>query len=327
MKPPATAEATAPGTAPEPSTARGRTNAKADVPAVSADPREADLSPEERDYLFDIRGYRIIKGALSADQIQRINGWIDSQDIDALEPGQWIGDVQTHTYGAKDGINFQNVIEGGDVFEECIDHPSWFEQCKRYIDQGAHRISIDENFLNIRRSGGFIPVHSGGPLVRFTSNFRNHAGKWAVGQINILMALTDVHVGDGCTTLIPGSHKAHEHHPANHGEGGGGAWARGFSGADVVGMVQAHLDAGDALMFTDAIMHGSLPRTNDGERRVMIYRYAPHLLAKRFNYLPSPELMSRLTPQRKQLVYPTAPRFRPGRTISAEEFEYDPIGG
>ena len=320
MTPPATAEAPALKTAPS------QSDANADVPAVAADPREADLSQQELDYLFDVRGYRIIQGALSQDQLRRINAWVDAQNVDNLEPGQWIGDVQTHTYGAKDGINFQNVIEGGDVFEECIDHPSWFEQCKHYIQQDAHRISIDENFLNIRRSGGFIPIHSGGAHVRFTSTFRNHAGRWAVGQINILMALNDVHAGDGCTTLIPGSHKAHLEHPTEQGESGT-AWGKGLSGADAVGMVQAHLNAGDALMFTDAIAHGSLPRTNDGERRVMIYRYAPHLLAKRFNYLPSPEFMARLTPQRRELVAPTPPRFRPGRTITADEFNYDPIGG
>ncbi len=312
MKPPATAEA------PSAKSDAPTAESQAHVPAVKADPNESRYTQAELDYLFEVRGYRILKGALSPDQLERINNWVDEKDIDNLKPGEWIGNVETHTYGAKDGINFQNVMEGGDVFEECIDHPAWFEQCKRYIQHGGHSISIDENFLNIRQSGGFIPTHSGGATVRFTSNFRNIAGRLAVGQINVLMALTDVHLGDGCTTVVPGSHKAAIDHPAD--DESSSAWANQVSGADSVGMVQAHLDAGDALMFTDAITHGSLPRVNPGQRRVMIYRYAPQLLANRFNYIPSPEFLNRLTPERRKLVLPIPPRFRPDRTITADEF-------
>ncbi|MEL7088714.1 MAG: phytanoyl-CoA dioxygenase family protein, partial [Planctomycetota bacterium] len=185
------------------------------VPVWRDDPRATPDSPAEQDYLFDLQGFTVLRGALSTDQCAAINGFVDAQDLDALEPGQWIGDVETHTYGSKDGINFQNIIEGGPVFEDCIDHPAWFERVKRYIARGHHQITIDENFLNVRRSGGFIPMHSGGDTVRFTSSFRNYCGEWMVGQINILMALTDVGYGDGCTTVIPGSHKAHEPHALN----------------------------------------------------------------------------------------------------------------
>ena len=34
-----------------------------------------------------------------------------------------------------------------------------------------------------------------------------------VGQINVLIALTDIEPGDGPTVLIPGSHKSTEVHP------------------------------------------------------------------------------------------------------------------
>ncbi|MEM6460272.1 MAG: phytanoyl-CoA dioxygenase family protein, partial [Planctomycetota bacterium] len=229
-------------------------------------------------------------------------------------PGRWIGNVETHRYdlSARDGLNFQNIIEGGDVFESCIDHPAWIDRIERYIARESHTAVIDENFLNVRASGGFIPMHSGGAHVRFTSCFRNHAGKWMVGQINVLMALTDVGPGDGCTTVIPGSHKSHEDHPAN---ADGDAWGAGRSGADAVGMVQVHLQAGDALMFTDALTHGSLPRVNPGHRRVMIYRYAPNLLANRFNYVPSDELLARVTDRQRRMIQPQPPRLRPGRTL------------
>ena len=295
------------------------------LPALKADPREQDLSPEQLDYLFDVRGYRIIKGALNADELAEMNAFVDEHPAKDLEPGQWIGNVETHSYGAKDGVNFQNIMEAGGVYSKLIDHPSWLDQVTRYIETEQHKVSIDENFLNVRGKGGFIPIHSGGAMPRFTSFFRNNAGRWCVGQINILMALKDVHHGDGCTTVVPGSHKAQQVHPAEGTEGD--AWARQVSGADAVGMCEVHLDAGDALMFTDAICHGSVPRTTEGERRVCIYRYAPHLLAKRLNFLPDLDWLNSLTERQRNMVSPTPLRMAPGRTLKAEDFEHDAIAG
>lgn len=279
-----------------------------------------ELTDTEQDYLFDLNGFRIIRGALDPDQLAAINGWVDDHDVDALRPGDWIGDVEVHTYGAKDGVNFQNIIEGGPIFEELIDNPKWFDQVSRYIAVGAHHLRIDECFLNIRRSGGFIPIHSGGDNIRFSGLFRWHNGGWAVGQINILMALTDIGPGDGSTTIVPSSHKSDLVHPQRD-------WEAGIGGDQGIGMREVHLNAGDALMFTDALCHGSLPRTNPGERRVLIYRYAPHLLAPRMNYVPSEELIARLTPRRRSVVMPVAPRLRPGRALHSDTFEHNAVGG
>ncbi|MEM0913015.1 MAG: phytanoyl-CoA dioxygenase family protein [Planctomycetota bacterium] len=288
------------------------------VPVWQPDPRAAQ-DRATQDYLFDLHGFTILRGALDDRDLAEINAFVDAHPAESLEPGQWIGDVETHRYGVSDGINFQNIIEGGPVFERLIDHPAWYERVKRYIENGAHHLTIDENFLNVRQSGGFIPMHSGGNTVRFTSCFRNYAGRWMVGQINVLMALADTGYGDGCTTVIPGSHRVVEDHPEDR-HPDGHAYGRGVPASQAAGMVQVHLKAGDALMFTDALTHGSMPRMNPGERRVMIYRYAPHLMAKRFNYIPSPELLARLTDRRCAMVQSQPPRMRPGRVI---EFKHD----
>ncbi|MEM6553393.1 MAG: phytanoyl-CoA dioxygenase family protein [Planctomycetota bacterium] len=304
-----TAAPTHPATA-----AHDQAHPHAHVPVWQPDANAEHFTDAERDYLFDLRGFDIIRGALTHEQLAAINAFVDQNDPEQLDTGHWIGNVETHRYdqSARDGLNFQNIIEAGPAFEACMDHPAWIDRIQRYIAQESHHVVIDENFLNVRASGGFIPIHSGGAHVRFTSCFRNHAGKWMVGQINVLMALTDTKLGDGCTTVIPGSHKSHEEHPALTDD----AWARGISGADAVGMVQVHLNAGDALMFTDAITHGSLPRTNPGARRVMIYRYAPHLLASRFNYIPSDELLGRVTDRQRRMIQPQPPRLRPDRTLT-----------
>jgi len=280
-----------------------------------------NTSEIERDYLFDLYGYRIIKGALSPQEVKRINDWVDAHPASGV--GGWVGDVEAQTYSGHDGINFQHIFEAGGIFEECIDHPSWINDVRRYICNGYHRVSINEAFLNVRGQGGFIGLHSGGHIAAFPHLVRHHTGQWLVGQINILMALTDIGPGDGATTIIPGSHKSHEVHPALRAEGARAGKPQSYDDDVVAGdqleMKEVYLKKGDALMFTDAICHGSSARTNPGHRRVMIYRYSPDMMLTRFNYLPSEELLARLTPARREIIQPVRPRMRPGRIFQAAE--------
>lgn len=277
-----------------------------------------DLSEAEADYLFDIYGYRLLRNVVSADQLARINAWVDRQDRDNLDSGDWVGDCEVHTYGSKDGVNFQNAVAADEpAFQELIDNPKWVDQCRRYIATDAHWLSIDESFLNVRQGGGFIPTHSGGHSVRFTGLFNWHNGKWAVGQINILMALTDIGPGDGGTSLIPASHKSKMEHPAVTELGGQDkAWGAQLNGESTAGMCEVNMKAGDAVMFSDGLCHGSVPRTNPGERRIMVYRYSPHLLANRMGYIPSEEFLAKLTDRQRDIIQPITPKGRPGRTIT-----------
>lgn len=277
-----------------------------------------DLTELEQDYLFDVYGYRILHNVVSPDQLRRVNAWVDVQDRSSLESGDWVGNCEVHTYGTgTDGINFQNIVEADEsVFQELIDNPNWIDQVRRYIETDSHQLSIDETFLNVRQGGGFIPTHSGGDAVRFTGLFDWHNGKWAVGQINVLMALTDIGPGDGGTSLVPASHKARFPHPVNT---KGNAWSQGVGGHETIGMCEVNMKAGDAVMFTDGICHGSVPRINDGERRIMVYRYSPHLLANRMNYIPSDEFMAKLTDAQRAIIQPVLPKGRPGRTLTFEQ--------
>ncbi len=303
------------------------TDALLTLPPVPDPANGRDLSDAEADYLFDVQGYRILRDVLSPLQLEKINGWVDRQDTENLESGDWVGDVEVHTYGAKDGLNFQNVMEADEpVFQDLIDSEAWIDQVRRYIeaDSDQHKLSIDECFLNLRRGGGFIPSHSGGDGVRFTGLFGWQNGKWAVGQINILMALNDIGPGDGGTTLIPGSHKQRLAHPLES-ENGKTMWQQNASGVDTLGMCEVNLQAGDAVMFTDGICHGSMPRVNPGQRRIMVYRYSPQLLANRMNYLPSDEFLAKLTDAQRAIVQPVPPRGRPGRTLTFQKG--DGVGG
>ena len=160
---------------------------------------------------------------------------------------------------------------------------------------------IDDNILNFRLSGEGIGLHNGGKLGISRCQFRYLNGKFHCNQINILIALTDIGPGDGGTVIVPGSHKSNFDYP-DFGQFSMGA--RGKCPSLMRGAIEIHLRAGDALLFVDCCTHGSANRVNDGQRRTAVYRYGPSWGNFRHGYQPSPELLDRLTPERRQIVWP-----------------------
>ncbi len=281
------------------------------------------MEQEQLDYLFDLQGYLILKNAISDEDLNKINDWIDTHWEYVEQPWEpnaedkriprWIGNVETHTYNIENGVNFQNIIEGGDVFQKLIDHPAWINLVRKYIHE-VNGVSIHENFLNVRGPGGFIHIHCGGHVPLSYLTFRQpNTGEWLVGQINVLMALNEIGPGDGAPVLIPGSHKCSEIHPRLKHDGKGIVYD-GYTGkpaGSAFATQEVHLKAGDVVMFTDAITHGSAERTNPGYRRSIVYRYSPRYVRERFDYPHSDGLLARLTPDQRKIIQPMAPRRPP----------------
>ena len=256
-------------------------------------------------YLFDLRGYLHLEGALTNTEIKDLNDCLDT--IPPLKPGEWHGYVHAHEYGDKtSGINYQQIYEAGQPFEKLINHPSWIDKVKHLVggegsfDYHHGPLFIDENLANFREPGEAIGIHSGGypPIMR--NQFRYHGGRFMCGQVNILIALTDIGPRDGGTMLIPGSHKSNFRHP-QYGEYSMG---RDKSVDGIEGAIEIYMKAGDALLFVDGISHGSAKRVNAGVRRIVVYRYGPSWGNFRHGYHPSPELLQRLTPEQRKIVWP-----------------------
>lgn len=268
------------------------------------------------EYLFDLRGYLVLRGALDAEHVQAMNDTLDG--LMACDPpvkhGEWIGAVLTHTYTGHEGVNFQQIYEAGEPFERLIDHPAWIDKVLHFVGGqdtfDAHHgpLFIDENFASVRGPGDAIGLHSGGHAGTKRTQFRLRNGRFHCGQINILMALTDIGPGDGGTMVIPGSHKANFDHPQFADKRMKDDQSASVDG--VAGAIEVHLNKGDCLLFVDAISHGSALRVNDGQRRILVYRYGPSWGNFRHGVYPSDELLERLTPRQRRIVLPQPPMRR-----------------
>jgi hypothetical protein len=264
-------------------------------------------------YLFDLNGYIIIKNALKKIEINACNKIIDN--LRKLKHNEWSGYVHGHNYGGKEGLNLQQIYEAGSPFEKLIDHPSWINHMLEFIggegtfDHHHGALFIDENFANVRGPGDAIGIHSGNHEGTQRGHYRYENGKMHSGQINILVALTNIGKGDGGTVVIPASHKANFKHP----EFDQNKMLKGkVSHAEsMIGSKEVYLNAGDALLFVDSLCHGSAKRINKGERRVVIYRYGPSWGFFRHSYRPSKELLNNLNKFQRKIVMPHEKVLRP----------------
>lgn len=267
------------------------------------------MDTQLQDFLFDLRGYLILKNAVDAAHVRELNAILDA--FPKLDYGEWHGNVQRFDNNSDAGIELQNIVEAGEPFERLIDHPSWVPHLRRYCgEEGTYveGLFIDECFASIRRTGGFFPMHSGGHDAVVRNQYRYVNGKFRCAQVNILLALTDIGPGDGATLIIPGSHKSNIGHPYAKWSDTDGKRIRPD---ELEGVLEVHLKAGDALMFVDALCHGASSRTNPGERRAVIYRYGVSWGATRYGYRYSAELLARLTPERRKILEPIPPRLPP----------------
>ena len=254
------------------------------------------------DFLFDLRGYLVLKQAAEPDLLDALNRVID--DLPPLEYGEWYGNAQRRDYTASTGLELHNCLELGDPFTRLIDHPGWINYLRHYCGEEkayTEGLFIDECILSVRTEGGHHPVHSGGYRGALRGAFHYNHGVFRCGQCNIILALTDVGPGDGPTMVIPGSHKSNFPHP------NAGSYANLDRMDHLEGAVEVHLEKGDALLFVDGLMHGGGSRTNPGQRRVVILRYGVSWGSTRYGYQYSQPLLDSLAPDQRKILQPIAP--------------------
>jgi ectoine hydroxylase-related dioxygenase (phytanoyl-CoA dioxygenase family) len=255
-------------------------------------------------YLFDLRGYLVIEGALGMESVVELNEAIDR--FPQVGRGEWIGNSQRRDYTADTGFELHNMLDCGDqAFDVLIDHPSWIEHARCFAGESGtyvEGVTIDECIASVRGAGGHHPVHSGAFNAAVRTQYGYRDGVFRCGQLNVLIALTDIGPGDGATMVVPGSHKSNMAHPL------AGDYLRGDRMDALPGAIEVHMRAGDALLFVDSIMHGAGSRTTvEGERRVLILRYGPTWAKSRFGYTWSQGLLHRLSPAAHHILQPVPP--------------------
>mgnify|MGYP002701243815 CR=1 FL=1 len=137
-------------------------------------------------YLFDLKGFIIIKNALSKKELKDCNKIIDK--IKNTPSDQWKGNVHSKGNIDQHGVELQQIYEAGKPFEKLIDHSSWINHMKHFVggkgtfDYNHGPLFIDENFVNVRGHEKVIQVHSCTNEGTQRGHYEYQKGRFQCGQ-------------------------------------------------------------------------------------------------------------------------------------------------
>jgi ectoine hydroxylase-related dioxygenase (phytanoyl-CoA dioxygenase family) len=161
------------------------------------------------------------------------------------------------------------IFDWGQPFLDLIDHPRTLPFVTEFVDDSP-RLDNAYAIYMIPGDRG-LSLHGGvadGKTVRVptsTTWYGVEGGRISSGLTKVCWALTDVPPGSGGFCCIPGSHKSSFPPPSSDCR----------AEVDAGRAVEVTVSAGDAIVFTEALVHGSLDWTGSEPRRVLVYKYTP----------------------------------------------------
>jgi hypothetical protein len=239
-------------------------------------------------YVFDTQGCLIIPEVLSPAEVRRLLSGIP-RDAD--------GKIVT----AENPSTFRGLLNHAEpLFRELIAHPRILP-CLRALlggkegEPGAGDIFLDDEYGLCFERGQLGPwFHNGGTPWSPWLGYQVREGRMYCGYVAVDWALTDVAAGDGGFWYIPGSHKASFPLP------------KAIETYERVPgcVVQPALKAGSAVIFTEALTHGTRNWTAAHQRIALIYKYLPgHMPWPRRGPVTAP-----LSETQRRFFAPTAAR-------------------
>ena len=245
--------------------------------------KEMEMNEKER-YLFDLNGYLVIPNALSKRQVTSLNKILDTYiESECSE--------QMNTYRFDRGPSYKSLLNWGKEYSELIDNPTVMPYLTEVL---GNEFRLDHLYLDIIKSGkGPIGTRlHGGPFpVKAHEFFRFADGKMYNGLSVIAYNLKNMSPKDGGFGCVPGSHKSNYHFPED--------WKEMDTLTPIVEPVTG--PAGTAVIFTEALTHGTLPWTGLDERRTLFFKYSPSSIAWAKDYL-NPNDYQNLSDSQKNIL-------------------------
>ena len=225
---------------------------------------EGGMTEEER-YLFDLQGYLVVEDVLKPAEVQQLNELLDSRDL----WNQPRGRDAPLDYETFDELFFHVSPPHcwGKPLLDLLGHPRMAGYLQEILGPKFRYDHGQAMFM--RKGSGSLELHGGGTPWDPVGFYRVADGSIHCGLTVVAYALCDVGPDDGGFVVVPGSHKSDFPRPDS------------FLDPENCGPLLRRIPhrAGSAIIFTEALTHGTLPWTAEHERRALLYRYTPGNMA------------------------------------------------
>ncbi len=269
------------------------------------------LTDEQR-YLFDTFGYLVIENAVTPAQVDAMKAGL-KRPTEQWEPEDQADAGPLHWDRIwRDLLDLPTLTP---VLEELIGDHDLRDARGANADQQPALPTFRLDHINIHThvqqgfGGGML--HGGRGV---NGSFTYHDGRFYGGLTTVSLELYDTASNGGGFAIIPGSHKSNLRVPR--------AWVDLSQGvADCVSRVAAK--PGDAIIFSEACTHGTLPWTSSAPRSTVFYKFSPHAYSWGANFF-DPEDYRRyedMDDRKLALLEPPNARYRgrPGRPARKSE--------
>jgi ectoine hydroxylase-related dioxygenase (phytanoyl-CoA dioxygenase family) len=234
---------------------------------------------EDEKYLFDLNGYLVVENVLTSDEVARANEAIDRQQdrIRIRPPEQSLSRGSPGLAGTQGRGELGGVLDWEtpwcEPFRAMLAHPRIVPYLNEVLGKGFrmdHRMSL---ITMEQGTEGHYFHGSSGPGFDPNQYYIVRNGRMHNGLTVVIFQLMDVNPGDGGLAVIPGSHKSNFPCP---------------QAMRLYEQYQEHVRqvvcrAGDVVIFTEAVTHGTLPWRALHPRRSVLTRYTAGNMA----YVPA----------------------------------------
>jgi ectoine hydroxylase-related dioxygenase (phytanoyl-CoA dioxygenase family) len=229
------------------------------------------MPTDKERYRFDLNGYIVVPQALDAAEVTALNEAIDRHRLEAE---------------AERAIGF---LERDPAFRALVASERVLPYLYEWLGPG---LRLDHYYALFAKAGdGQLRLHGGATPYDPGQYYQVRDGRIFSGLTVVSYALTPGSAGAGFA-CVPGSHKAGFPVPADVAE----LVDRSF-------VTTPPLEPGDAVIFTEALTHGTLPWASAQPRRALLYKYSPgHMTWMHPRW--SAELLESCTPKQRSLLEP-----------------------
>jgi hypothetical protein len=244
------------------------------------------MTPEEK-FLFDLQGYLVVKNALTPAEVAELNALFEEHLL--------------RVDGTTDQATRQ-FTSWGPPSQALIDHPRMLPYLVELIDP---RFRLDHDFYLVMREGDQGTHLHGGDWIGYGDHYyRYRDGVMRNGLCVVIYFLTPAAEGAGGFGCVPGSHKSHFINAIP-------PEVRRFE-RPAPYVVQPAVEAGDALLFTEALVHGTMAWRAKHERRALLFKYGPGNSTCHRGYYDLSEFEN-LTDRQRRILAPAYERSATGR--------------
>lgn len=233
------------------------------------------LSPLDR-YRFDTQGFLRFDDVLGPAEVAALRGAIDGQGL--APPGPTVESQRFGWHGELLGWHA--------ALRDLVDHPLVVDVLTELV--GRH-VRLDHAY-GIAMAPGTSGLGVHGPAWPFDpAQYHLHrAGAIRSGLLAFSWSLRGGDAGQGGFGCIPGSHLAVDPPPA---------------GAEAL-LREVPQPAGSLLVFTEALVHCTLPWNGATTRLALLYKYSPGSSAWAGGPVAPPEVLAAMTERQRRLLEP-----------------------